>query len=346
MLTSPSRDLGKVLRLTLLFVAGLLVLVVFSVARISRTNIVGATVLSEKTPDRRQAVRNHQDAETYISIHDSILPLKYDAPATDKPGAWIPKPGDRGMTKEYVKVSHTPAYANLRAKSSFLNIDLGRRDFEKYAVEVCIKHGKQTEAEVRRLNNIWEGVVLIGDHVSTWDLIEKLSLTVDRSDRRVFLVNQYQHVLQIWEAMVLDNIDDEMLLAFAVIHDIGKLVSLFGEEDHNADCITRVIRKPEMGVKGMHNFVVTWNHDEFGYLKLRKYLPENMAWMLRYHSLSMLVSGQLDEYLTDQEKTWLQTLQKFEIYDHQVKSLYRLPRVNVSIVKQVVLRFLPEYIEF
>lgn len=287
--------------------------------------------------------------DTYLkelSISRSVSPLKYDAPASDKPEHWKAKPKDRSMFKEYTKVSHTLAYGNLRAKSSWLNKDIAKDDFVKYANEVCSKHLKQTEEDVRNLNAMWGGVTLIGDRVSTWDLIEKLALTVDRSDKRVFLVSQYQHVLQIWEAMVLDEVTDEMLYAFAAIHDIGKLVSLFGEDDHNADCTTKVIRPPEKGLKGLHHAVVSWNHDEFGYLKLHKYLPDQMAWMLRYHSLAPLVAGELEDWLTEEEKEWAVTLRQFEMYDHQVKSTYRMPRVDTDVVKEVVWKFLPRYIEF
>ena len=33
---------------------------------------------------------------------------------------------------------------------------------------------------------------------------------------------------------------------------------------------------------------VEWNHDEFGYLKLRRYLPPRVRDVMRYHSLREL----------------------------------------------------------
>jgi hypothetical protein len=33
---------------------------------------------------------------------------------------------------------------------------------------------------------------------------------------------------------------------------------------------------------------VEWNHDEFGYIKLRRYLPPRVRDVMRYHSLREL----------------------------------------------------------
>ena len=40
--------------------------------------------------------------------------------------------------------------------------------------------------------------------------------------------------------------------------------------------------------RGLDGLEVEWNHDEFGYLKLRRYLPPRVRDVMRYHSLREL----------------------------------------------------------
>ncbi|CAF4902967.1 unnamed protein product, partial [Rotaria magnacalcarata] len=53
-------------------------------------------------------------------------------------------------------------------------------------------------------------------------------------------------------------------------------------------CSTIVLKHGELG-RGLDSTITTWNHDEFGFQKLRRYLPPDMAWVIRYHSLSPLL---------------------------------------------------------
>lgn len=67
---------------------------------------------------------------------------------------------------------------------------------------------------------------------------------------------------------------------------MGKLLTLFGELDGNVDCMNRVIDPLERHpARGLDQLKVQWNHDEFGWMKLRRHLPPRVQDVLRYHSL-------------------------------------------------------------
>ena len=44
----------------------------------------------------------------------------------------------------------------------------------------------------------------------------------------------------------------------ALVHDMGKLLTLFGERDHNVDCMNRVLNPTaSTGIDGLE---FAWNH--------------------------------------------------------------------------------------
>jgi hypothetical protein len=72
----------------------------------------------------------------------------------------------------------------------------------------------------------------------------------------------------------------------ALVHDLGKTLSLFGERDHNTDCMNRVTGYGHGGVDGLDGLQFQWNHDMFGYMKLKDVgLPQRVTDVLRLHSL-------------------------------------------------------------
>lgn len=158
--------------------------------------------------------------------------------------------------------------------------------------------------------------------------------------------NQFVHVLQVYEGMVLDGIRDERLLFLALIHDLGKLLSLFGEDDANVDGLNERVLTPGTPGGGMESVVTTWNHDEFGYQKLAPYLPRDLAWVVRWHSFSPLVSGDAEAWLTDEERAWLPTLRTLFEYDHKTKSYWRVPDVDYDACRRLVATFLPPEVVF
>lgn len=82
---------------------------------------------------------------------------------------------------------------------------------------------------------------------------------------------------------------DDMLIG-ALVHDLGKSLSLFGEADGNVDCMNRVTNFTAGG--GLDGLEFQYNHDQFGHDKLRANvrsglmkLPPRVLDIVRLHSL-------------------------------------------------------------
>ena len=69
--------------------------------------------------------------------------------------------------------------------------------------------------------------------VNTWDLLEQLGGCVDPADPVLYGASQQLHALQVLTAMEADGVKDPVLLAAALIHDVGKLLLLAGEAPEN-----------------------------------------------------------------------------------------------------------------
>lgn len=84
---------------------------------------------------------------------------------------------------------------------------------------------------------------------------------------------------------------DDMLVA-ALVHDLGKSLSLFGEADGNVDCMNRITA---YYADGLDNVEFQYNHDQFGHDKLLHNvqsgllaLPGRVLDVVRLHSLREL----------------------------------------------------------
>ncbi|CAM2722732.1 unnamed protein product [Rotaria socialis] len=218
------------------------------------------------------------------------------------------------------------------------------RDWKKNAAQIYNRNRHQDLQTVERLNAKWKDKVLIGNG-STWEFLLLLKKVIDPTDNSLLQTNQWSHVLQVYTAMKVDNITSPKALSLALIHDFGKLLVLFGEDDANVMCSTIVLKQGELG-RGLDSAITTWNHDEFGFQKLRRYLPPDMAWAIRYHSLSPLLKGELHQFLTPEELTWFPLLRLLWKYDHMSKRSMYTPLVDLQEVRTILSTFLPEKICF
>jgi len=271
-----------------------------------------------------------QDDETQM-VQESVLALSLKSASSD----FV-------VSKALRLDNHTEEALKFRNAPNGNDRDAFR--FKIAASRVYDASRSQTAETVRNLSAKWDRKILFGK-INSWELLEKLSLTIDASDNVLGSTSQYIHVLQVFEAMVADDVTDKRLLFLGLAHDIGKVLSLFGESDGNVDCSTFVI-KPGVAGKGVNSSIVSWNHDEFGYQKLKDYLSQEMAWVVRYHSLYPLLVGGLDELLLPEEHEWKKLLQKLWEYDHLFKNSKHIPVVDAEYAKSIWHEYLPKEIMF
>jgi len=190
-------------------------------------------------------------------------------------------------------------------------------EFREHMNGIYVVHNRQSETDRQRLGVKW-GRPLLGQ-VDVWSLLHLLHFTIDHTDGKLFYTSQFIHCLQVYAAVRADPMPErdaeyrrDMRIA-AIVHDMGKLLTLFGEEDGNVDCMNRVL--PTAGgtppPRGLDRLEVQWNHDEFGFMKLRPHLPPRVADVMRYHSLReipYIVTPNFAEYehrFVDGQMAWM-----------------------------------------
>jgi inositol oxygenase len=180
-----------------------------------------------------------------------------------------------------------------------------------------------------------------------WAAMEYLNTLIDESDPDLQL-DQLQHLLQTAEAIRADGHPDWFVLT-GFIHDLGKVLCLFGEPQWNVvgdtfpvGCkFSDKIVYPEFfadnpdtyderfntkyGVYspncGMDNVQISWGHDEYLYQLTKEHLPEPALYMIRYHSFySQHREKAYDHLLNDHDQKMFKWVEKFNPYDLYSKS--------------------------
>ena len=180
-----------------------------------------------------------------------------------------------------------------------------------------------------------------------WDALEYLNTLVDESDPDLQL-DQLQHLLQTAEAIRADGHPDWFVLT-GFIHDLGKVLCLFGEPQWNVvgdtfpvGCkFSDKIVYPEFfadnpdtyderyntkyGVYspncGMDKVEISWGHDEYMYQLTKDYLPEPALYMIRYHSFySQHREKAYDHLLNEHDQKMFKWVEMFNPYDLYSKS--------------------------
>lgn len=236
------------------------------------------------------------------------------------------------------QVAAKPFLDNIGESGNFRNYEAGTRSGVRDLYQ--LNHHQQTldfvlskKADYGRLNRGKFGV---------WEVIEKLNNFVDDSDPDLDLP-QIVHALQTAEAIRADGHPRWFILA-GLIHDIGKMLSTFGEPQwavvgdtfpvgcqfsdrivyselfaDNPDSQDPVYRtrygiyEPNCGLDNIH---VSWGHDEYLYIVAREYLPAEALWMIRYHSLYPVHrEGAYEHLLGPGDNELLKWVRAFNPYD-------------------------------
>jgi inositol oxygenase len=185
------------------------------------------------------------------------------------------------------------------------------------------------------------------------DAVEYLNTLVDDSDPDIDL-SQREHLLQTAEAIRADGHDDWFVLT-GFIHDLGKILCLFGESqwavvgdtfpvgcafskrivypeflDQNPDSVNPRFAS-RLGIYeencGLRKVDLSWGHDEYLYHVITQtgcMLPEPAQYMIRYHSFYPWHREEDYSYLLDEhDRHMLRWVREFNKYDLYSKSPVR-----------------------
>jgi inositol oxygenase len=178
--------------------------------------------------------------------------------------------------------------------------------------------------------------------MGVWEAMEYLNTLVDDSDPDTDL-SQIEHLLQTAEAVRRDGHPRWFILT-GLIHDLGKILCLFGEPQwavvgdtfpvgcafsdkvvfpeffaDNPDARVPAYQTPcgiyeEAG--GLGNVHLSWGHDEYLYHVVKDYLPEPALYMIRYHSFyAAHREGAYEHLMSDRDKKLFGAVRAFNPYD-------------------------------
>ena len=182
---------------------------------------------------------------------------------------------------------------------------------------------------------------------TVWEAAEYLNTLVDDSDPDTDLT-QIEHLLQTSEAMRANNEPRWMVLT-GFVHDLGKVLCLYGEPQWgvvgdtfpvgcayskdvvfpeyfaaNPDSRNPLyqakygIYEPNCGLDKVH---MSFGHDGYIYEVMKKYLPTEALYMLRYHSFYAWHRHGAYAHLTnEQDQAMLPWVNRFNPYDLYSKS--------------------------
>jgi len=214
-------------------------------------------------------------------------------------------------------------------------------DYFAQARAIDARHATQTVDDVEALRRKYEAPVF--GSVRVWELIERLAVCIDPSDCALFCTSQLTHVLQMLDAMARDGIDDPELLLAVLVHDLGKLLLVTDEDPANVVCMNSPIGDPHPGI-GLDQCTFQWNHDEFGWSRVRGHVPDGVAWLVRHHSMDVdAVANLMDARDLEYRARYFDV---FTHYDHGTKTPFHMPTVELDSYRELVENAFPEPIPF
>ena len=210
--------------------------------------------------------------------------------------------------------------------------------------------------------------------MGAWEAISKLDSISDDSDPDTEL-SQLDHLLQTAEAIRADG-HPRWLQLTGLIHDLGKVLCLFGEPqwavvgdtfplgcrfsdniiyhqyfEDNPDYPSAKYQT-EMGIYkrhcGLDQVTMSWGHDEYLYQVMKAFLPPEALFVIRFHSFySAHQAGDYGYLMNKEDHTLMQWVRRFQPYDLYSKADLPPDRTELMHYYQgLVAEFLPAVIKW
>ena len=188
-----------------------------------------------------------------------------------------------------------------------------------------------------RLEATYRDTPVLGT-TTVYDALGELAQIIDPLDPYLGAVSQLTHQLQLVSAMEDDGVEETLILC-GLIHDLGKLLIKFGNEDPiNVEAGGK--KTPLHGEHGggLLNCTFRWDHGDFAYLRLKDYASPEVAWVVRHHSLDLPAC---EPYMNDQDRVYTERyLKRFIPYDER-KDFYALPKKGLESYRPLIDRAFP-----
>ena len=207
--------------------------------------------------------------------------------------------------------------------------------------------------------------------MGVWEAMEFLNELVDDSDPDTDL-GQINHLLQSAEAAKRDGQPRWMILT-ALVHDIGKILCLWGEPQWavvgdtfpvGCEYSDKIVfhqffkdnpdygKYSKLGIYeegcGLDNVHISWGHDEYLYMVMKPYLPDEALACIRYHSFYPWHREGAYDYLTNEkDRRLLAAVKAFNPYDLYSKAHEKPNLVELRpYYEQLINEFLPSTLDW
>jgi hypothetical protein len=213
-------------------------------------------------------------------------------------------------------------------------------DFRQRARGIMARFEQQDEETVAALRQKYEEPIL--GEVSVYRLLELLAQIIDPANYYLYCGSQLTHTLQVLESMERAGITDRDLIAMTLIHDLGKLAFLKGElPEHVEGGGKRPLRKHEPSI-GLDNCSFTWDHADIVHARFKPYVSEEMAWLLRYHSIRPSCEPLMDA----RDRMLFEKYYKTFVVHDRTFVFYHLPANRLEKYRGILEEFFPSKILF
>lgn len=274
---------------------------------------------------------------------------------------------------EYEKVEGNIGFTSKKDKALFRNYDINENDKIKERVrQTYLKmHTFQTVDFVRRKIEYWTRFDKA--QMTVMEALDRLNDLIDESDPDTDVPN-IVHAFQTAERIRAAYPDLPWFHLTGLIHDLGKVMALIGEEqwavvgdtfpvgcdfadsivyrntsfDANPD-----LHDPAFNTKngmyaehcGLNRILMSWGHDEYLYRVLLNHgtrLPKEGLSMIRFHSFYPWHTGNDYGHLCDEEDAkmlhWVQAFNKFDLYtkSDDVPNIDALRPYYQSLINQYI----------
>jgi hypothetical protein len=156
-------------------------------------------------------------------------------------------------------------------------------EFKERASAIMRRSRLQTREDVLGLEKKYEQPIF--GEIAVERLLELQAQIIDPTNILMFTGSQLTHTLQVLESMEKAGIADREFLATTLIHDLGKLASLNGEKWENLEGGGKIPLGENVPGSGFHNCTFTWDHADVVHARFRPYVSDEMAWLLKWHSI-------------------------------------------------------------
>jgi len=210
--------------------------------------------------------------------------------------------------------------------------------------------------------------------MSAWDALSELDELVDESDPDIEL-GQLDHALQTAEAARLARAPEWLVLT-ALVHDLGKVLCLFGEPQwavvgdtfplgcgfseevvfHELFSENPDVCEPRYGGEtgvyepgcGLDSVTMSWGHDEYLARVLDGRLPAEALYVIRYHSFYAAHTHGAYRALFDERDhelmPWVRRFQAFDLYSKAPDAPERAELLPVY--RELLARWLPDELDW